>query len=254
MIDNDLINRICNAHGGIDRWQLVESIQIQIDIFGPILLTKFKSPWLPNISANIFTDKPYVSIHDFPEEGHTSIFDGFDVYIYNAHDQIYCERNYKNDESLKTKPRLHWDHLDLIYFLGYALWNYNCSPYIFKNKGFECHQGQDYIERDGSVLNTLNVRYPSNIPTHCKQQVFYFDQKGLLKRQDYTADVISPLTIGSHLCEDHKTFDGLIFPTHRRVFPRLWNGKPLKPFKIMDGRIKDILVNWRHPDESLLGT
>jgi len=248
MVTNDLINRICNAHGGIERWQMVESIQIQMDIFGPILLTKFKSPWLPNINANIFTDKPYVSIHDFPEEGHTGIFDGFDVYIFNANDKIYCERNYSNCDELKTKPRLHWDHLDLIYFLGYALWNYNCSPYIFRNKGFECHQGEDFLDNDGNVLSTLNVRYPRNIPTHCNQQVFYFDQKGLLKRQDYTADVISPLASGSHIFEDHKTFDGLVFPTHRRVFPRLWNGQPLKAIKVMDGRVKNILINWRQAE------
>jgi len=248
VITNDLINRICNAHGGIDRWQMVESIQLQIDIFGPILLTKFNSPWLPDITANIFTDKPYVSIHDFPEEGHTSIFDGFDVYIYNANDKIYCERNYCNTDTLKAKPRLLWDHMDLVYFLGHALWNHSCSPYIFKNKGFECHQGLDHIEKNGTVLSTLNVRYPSHIPSHCKQQIFYFDQKGLLKRQDYTADITSPLAIGSHIYEDHKTFDGLVFPTHRRVFPRLWNSKPLKPFKVMDGRIKDIVINWRQAD------
>jgi len=245
MVTNDLINRICNAHGGIERWRMVESIQMQMDIFGPILLTKFKSPWLPNINANIFTDKPYVSIHDFPEEGHTGIFDGFDVYIFNANDKIYCERNYRNCNELKTKPRLHWDHLDLIYFLGYALWNYNCSPYIFQDKGFDCHQGEDFLDNDGNVLSTLKVRYPRSIPTHCNQQVFYFDQKGLLKRQDYTADIISPLAVGSHICEDHKTFDGLVFPTHRSVFPRLWNSQPLKVIKVMDGRVKDILINWR---------
>jgi len=248
MITNDLINRICNAHGGIERWLMVESIQMQMDIFGPILLTRFKSPWLSNITANIFTDKPYVSIHNFPEEGHTGIFDGFDVYIYNTNDKIYCERNYRNCDSLKNKARLHWDHLDLIYFLGYALWNYNCSPFIFNNKGFECHQGEDYFEKDGSVLSTLHVRYPGGIPTHSNQQIFYFDQKGLLKRQDYAADIISPLAIGSHICEEHKTFDGLVFPTHRSVFPRLWNGKPLKAIKVMDGRFKNILINWRQPE------
>jgi len=248
MVTNDLINRICNAHGGIERWHMVESIQMQMDIFGPILLTKFKSPWLPNINANIFTDKPYVSVHDFPEEGHTGIFDGFDVYIFNPNDKIYCERNYSNCDELKTKPRLHWDHLDLIYFLGYALWNYNCSPYIFQNKGFDCHQGEDFLDNDGNVLSTLNVRYPRNIPTHCNQQTFYFDQKGLLKRQDYTADVISPLASGSHICGGHKTFDGLVFPTHRRIFPRLWNGQPLKAIKVMDGRVKNILINWRQTE------
>ncbi|VAW64803.1 hypothetical protein MNBD_GAMMA08-457, partial [hydrothermal vent metagenome] len=57
-----------------------------------------------------------------------------------------------------------------------------------------------------------------------------------------------PLASGSHICEDHKTFDGLVFPTHRRVFPRLWNNQPLKAIKVMDGRIKDILINWHQAE------
>ncbi len=241
---NDLINRICNAHGGLDRWKLVESIQLELDIFGPILITRFKSPWLSNIVANIFTDKPYVSFHNFPEEGHTGIFDGFNVYIYNQNDNVYTQRNYRNSDELKTKPRLHWDHLDIIYFLGYALWNYSCSPYIFSNRGFECFQGDDWIEKDGSVLNTLHVRYPSDIPTHSRNQIFYFDQKGLLTRNDYTSEIISPLAIGSHYCREYRNVEGLNFATHRTVFPRLWTGNPLKAIKVMDGKFKRILINW----------
>ena len=245
MVTNDLINRICNAHGGLDRWKLVESIQMQLDIFGPILVTKFKSPWLSNITANIFTDKPYVSLHNFPQEGHTGIFDGFTVCIYNANDQIYCERNYTHDDELSNKPRLHWDHLDMIYFLGNALWNSSCSPYIFHNKGFECHQGADFINRDGSILSSLHVRYPTHIPTHSRQQIFYFDQQGLLKRHDYNADTSSPFASGSHICGEHKTFDGLTFPTHRSVFPRLWNTKRLTPFKVMEGRHNNRVIHRR---------
>ncbi|VAW70352.1 hypothetical protein MNBD_GAMMA10-688, partial [hydrothermal vent metagenome] len=151
---------------------------------------------------------------------------------------------------LKTKPRLHWDHLDLIYFLGNALWNYSCSPYIFNDKGFDCRQGEDWQEPDGSILSTLHVRYPTHIPTHCKQQVFYFDQKGLLMRNDYSTNAISSLATASHYYRDYKTFGGLEFPTHRTVFPRLWNGKPFKALKVMDGRIKDILINWRGSPEA----
>ena len=242
---NDLIQRICEAHGGLERWKLVESIELQLDIFGPILITKFKSPWLSNITANVFTDKPYVSIHNFPEEGHTGIFDGFQVYIYNGNDKIYCERNYSNPEQLKIKPRLHWDHMDLIYFLGHALWGYSCSPYLLTDQSFDIEQGKDIKNFNGNVLNTLHVHYPSHIPTRSKEQVFYFNQQGLLCRNDYTTEANRPLSIGSQFCGDYKIFDGLVFPTHRTIFPRLWNGTALKPFKVMDGRFNSILVNWR---------
>ena len=244
-MNDDLLRRINDAHGGLSRWEQVESVQLSLNIFGPILITKFKSPWLSNITANIFTDKPYVSFHNFPEQGMTSIFDAYDVYIINENDRVSVERNFENNFSLKTKPRLHWDHLDLVYFLGYALWSYINTPFIFSNKQFECSQGKDWIEKDGSRLNTLNVRFPKEIPSHCEQQVFYFNKQGLLKRNDYTAKVFSPIAIGAHYCDQHETIDGFVFPTRRTVFPRLWNGKALRPFKVMDGYLNNISINWR---------
>ena len=244
-MNDSLIQRINEAHGGFIRWQQVESVQLNINIFGPILITKFKSPWLPNITANIYTDKPYVSFHNFPEAGMTSIFDGFDVYIYNQNDKIISERNFQNKDQLISKPRLRWDHEDLVHFLGYALWSYICTPFIFNNEQFSCSEGDEWIKKDGSKLNTLNVRFPSSIPCHSREQVFYYNQQGLLERNDYTADVFSPLARGAHYCSEHKTIDGFVFPTKRSVFPRLWNGSTLKPFKVMDGYIKNININWR---------
>lgn len=242
---NDLINRICDAHGGLDRWKLVESIELQMDIFGPILITRFKSPWLSNIVANVFTDKPYVSFHNFPEPGQTGIFDGFDVYIYNDNDIIYTERNYSSTAQLRSKPRLHWDHLDMIYFLGYGLWNSCCSPFVLGEQGFDCRQGADTRDNDGSILNTLHVRYPSHIPTHARQQVFYFDEQGLLKRSDHKSEASSPIAFGSHYSRDYRNIDGIELATRRTVIPRLWNGTSLSPLKALDGRFRNILINWK---------
>ncbi len=245
LMDTQLLTQVTDAHGGLDRCQQVESIQVSLNIFGPILITRFKSPWLSNINACIYTDKPYVSFHNFPEEGMTSIFDGYDVYIFDENDKISAERDFSLKTNQKIKPRLLWDHLDLVYFLGYALWNYLCSPFIFHNQQFECVQGNDWVEGDGSRLATLHVTFPDSIPCHCKQQVFYYNDKGLLRRNDYTCEVFSPVAIGAHYCNQHKTVDGFVFPTHRTVFPRLWNGKALKPLKVMDGLIQNIAIQWR---------
>jgi hypothetical protein len=242
---NPLLDRVIEAHGGLQRWHQVEAIQLSLNIFGPILITRFKSPWLSNITACIYTDKPYVSFHDFPEQGMTSIFDGYDVYIFDVNDHITMQRDFSLKANQQIKPRLRWDHLDLVYFLGYAVWNYICSPFMLNSDQFECFQGNDWLEGDGSRLATLHVTFPDNIPAHCKQQVFYFNDKGLLRRNDYTCNVISPVAIGAHYCNHHQTVEGLVFPTHRSVFPRLWNGKALTPFKVMDGYIKNIAIEWK---------
>ncbi|MCW9055664.1 MAG: hypothetical protein OQK47_03500 [Gammaproteobacteria bacterium] len=244
-MDNQLLERVIRAHGGKERWQQVESIQLSLNIFGPILITKFKSPWLSNITACIYTEKPYVSFHNFPEEGMTSIFDAYNVYIFDDNDQITSERDFSLKSNQRSKPRLQWDHLDLVYFLGIAVWNYSCSPFLLQNDKVECHKGKAIIDVDGSHLDALNVTFPSSMPCQSKQQVFYFSDKGLLRRNDYIGKAFSPVSIGTSYYHQYETVDGFAFPTRRTLFPRLWNGRALKQIKVMDGFINDISINWR---------
>ena len=244
-MDTQLLDHVTRAHGGLERWRQVESIQVTLDIFGPMLITRFKSPWLSNITACIYADRPYVSFHDFPEQGMTSIYDGYQVYIFDAGNRIIAERDFSLKSNQAQKPRLRWDHLDLSYFLGQALWNYLCSPFIFNNAQFDCRQGQDWLEKDGSRLSSLQVTFPGSIPCQCKQQVFYFNDRGLLQRNDYACETFSPVVIGAQYCNRHQTVDGLVFPTRRTLFPRLWNGRVLKPFKVMDGQIRNIAIQWK---------
>lgn len=244
-MNDSLLQRINEAHGGFNRWQQVESVHLKINIFGPILITKFKSPWLPNISASVYTDKPYVSFHNFPEPGMTSIFDGFDVFIYNENDNIVSTRNFQHGHNLNNKPRLRWDHEDLVYFLGHVIWNHTCAPFIFNNDQFDCFEGEDWVKKDGSRLNTLNVSFPDSIPGQRQNQTFYYNKQGLLERHDSNADIFSAFPKGTHFCSEHKTVEGFVFPTKRTVFPRLWSNTTLKPFKIMDGYIQDISISWR---------
>jgi hypothetical protein len=66
----------------------------------------------------------------------------------------------------------------------------------------------------------LEVTYPDAWHTHCSRQIYYFDPRGLLRRNDYTAEVFGGWAKSVHICEGHRSFDGLVFPTKRRVYPR----------------------------------
>jgi hypothetical protein len=244
-MDKALLTQIYDAHGGLERWRQVESIQININIFGPILITRFKSPWLSNITATIFTEKPYVSLHNFPEQGLTSIFDGYDAYIYDANDQITAERHFKNPSTLHNKPRLHWDHLDLVHSLGFGLWNTICSPFLLDHQNIETIQGDDLVDNQGRRLLTLNIHLPASIPCQSQHQVYYFNAQGLLERNDYQNSTFCPLAMGTHIYQQHRNVDGLIFATRRKVFPRLWNGTAIKAAKLMDAQINNISINWK---------
>jgi hypothetical protein len=92
-----------------------------------------------------------------------------------------------------------------LYFAGHALWNYFTTPLLLTR----CE-----IEEHG---RTMAVTFPAGIATHSRRQRFHFDESGLLTRLEYTAEVFGKWARGRHECRNHRSFDGLVFPTSRRV-------------------------------------
>jgi hypothetical protein len=97
------------------------------------------------------------------------------------------------------------------------MWNYLATPFIFVRNGFDIEELSPHDE-DGQQWRVLQVRYPKDIPAHCDTQQFYFNSDGLLKRMDYTTDVLGG--VASHYLYDPKNFAGLVVPTRRRVVQR----------------------------------
>lgn len=66
-------------------------------------------------------------------------------------------------------------------------------------------------------MATLESQFPSIVHSHSPEQIFYFDAKGLLRRHDYSVEIMGG-TWGAHYVDEHKTFGGIVFPTRRRVY------------------------------------
>jgi hypothetical protein len=62
---------------------------------------------------------------------------------------------------------------------------------------------------------------------HHRQQTYYFDDAGLLRRLDYSVDVLGggPAV---HYPSAYREFDGIMVPTHRRVYVRNPDGTPAR--------------------------
>lgn len=237
-----LLSTVIAAHGGIERWSDVHQLSLRIRIRGNILALRCKSPRTRALSVRVDTHRIGLSLTPFPRTGMIGHFDEREVRIEAAGSEgIVSQREHVRPLSeAQIRHRGVWDDLDLLYFLGYALWNYSVTPFLFLWPGFESHEGPLLHERDGSTLRSLHVRYPSAFPTHSRKQTFYFDDAGLLRRLDYSADVFSPRARAAHYCEWHRPFDGLIFPTHRVVFARTSSGRPLRLLPLMEGWIDDV--------------
>jgi hypothetical protein len=110
----------------------------------------------------------------------------------------------------------------LAYFNGYAMWTYYNLPFLLGEPAVEATEIPSIADGD-SVLRGLRVRFPREIHSHSPEQSLYFDDSGLLRRQDYEVDVAGRGR-AAHLISDYIDVQGLLFPTRRRVFMRNADG------------------------------
>lgn len=235
-----LLMEVIAAHGGVERWTAVARLSLRIRIRAPILLLRLHSPRMRSFDVSVDTRSVYLALEPFPGDGLIGHFDRRRVRIERRDDaRTVAQREVIRSPDGTITRRGAWDDLDLLYFLGYALWNYAVTPFVFLWSGFECREGAPLRDRRGAMLRQLHVTYPVGFPTHCREQRFYFDAAGLLRRIEYSADVFGRWARAVHECDGHRTFDGLIVPTHRVVFPRTPSGRALRGFSLVEGWVDD---------------
>lgn len=91
---------------------------------------------------------------------------------------------------------------------------------------------------DGEAWRAMKVTFPKSYVTHSSEQVLYFDDEGLIRRQDYSVDIAAGAAV-AHYVHDHHKFGGIIFPTRRRIYPRGPDQQPNKDVVIMSADLSD---------------
>jgi len=221
-----LINKIIDAHGGAEYWNTLEALEAEISVRG-FLFTAKRVPVLNRVQVRALTREARFSFLDFPQPSQTGNFFGNEkVCITGSHMKAYMERLNPRSAFRNIRRWFYWDSLDFIYFGGYATWNYFLTPFLFLRKGFQFHE-LDPINGFFGTWSRLRVIFPDDIPTHSRTQIFYFDEHFLLRRLDYTAEVVGRWAHAAHLCDEYREFEGLKIPTRRRVFPLMFGNKPL---------------------------
>jgi hypothetical protein len=221
----DLLDKAIEAYGGLNRWKTIEEIVAHIRSGGAAIPLRFKFGAFKSYEARISTTEPRITFSPFAGKRNRGVFLGDRVRIESETGQILAKRANAKTAFSSFRHNLYWDNLDALYFGGYAIWNYFSAPFLFLREGFKIREIDPWKE-SGQTWRRLHVSFPPNIPTHSREQVFYFNSDGLIMRLDYTAEVFGGWAKAAHYCSDHKNFSGLIVPTHRRVLPRKSNNFP----------------------------
>ena len=73
------------------------------------------------------------------------------------------------------------------------------------------------IEVSGETWRRLKVTFPDCVKSHTREQISCFGPDGLIRRHDYTVDILGGAT-GLNYASEYRDVAGIIFPTKRRIY------------------------------------
>jgi hypothetical protein len=216
-----LLDEVLAAHGGLERWRAARSLRAEVRSGGLLVRTRFPGNKLAAYEGVATMDEPRFVFIPFPREGRRGVYERGRVRIETDSGEVVAARDdprsaFSGLSGLRRNLR--WDSLDGTYFAGYAMWNYLTTPLLLTREGVRVEEGDPWREGD-EEWRRLEVGFPPDIDTHSAHQTFYVDESGLIRRHDYTAEVVSRWANAAHYCDGHREFDGLVFPTRREVRP-----------------------------------
>ena len=212
---NDLLSLALRAHGGLGRWSNIKSIKVAASITGAIWYVKGKADFLKNVVLTVDTRDERVTI-DFPGQNKRAHFEPSRIVI-EALDGTVIETRDNPEKSFAGQQReTPWDDIHVIYFASEALWTYLNTPFLYTRDGFTSEEILS-IQVEGETWRRLKVTFPDNVKSHTREQISCFGPDGLLRRHDYTVDILGGAT-GLNYALEYRNVSGIIVPSQRRVY------------------------------------
>ena len=225
---NDLVKATIEAHGGLEQWKQIRQISAAFGASGlgfkqrgPVAEAFTRMP----MRATVDTHEQKTVLEPFIASGQRGIYAPYRAVVESLDGAPIEELDNPRDSLKDMVPGTPWSATQVLYFVGYSLWMYFTLPFSFLADGVECEEVGPWVE-EGETWRALKVTYPASYPSHSTEQIHYFDDKGLMRRQDYGVDVRQDLAV-AHYLEGHRKFHGFVFPTKRRIYARGPDRRPL---------------------------
>ena len=145
--------------------------------------------------------------------------------LQEASGQFIEARDNPRSDFIGHRAETPWDLLHVGYFSCYALWTYLTQPFLYASPGFICEEIEPWHE-NGETWRRLKVVFSDSIASHTREQITYFGADGLMRRHDYTVEVLGGSN-AAHYIDSYQDFDGFKYPTRRRVYRRADDGRPM---------------------------
>jgi hypothetical protein len=211
----DLLRAAVEAHGGLLRWNQLNAVKASLSITGAIWQLKGKPDVLRDSSIEAELRKERLTTH-FNGKGKRTIFEPNRITVETESGHFVDSRDNPRSAFRGHTRETPWDDMHVAYFSSYALWNYLTIPFLYTYPGFVTEELAPWQE-NGEEWRQLRVIVPDYIASHSREQVAYFGPDGLLRRHEYTVDVMGGAS-GLNYAADYRNVDGIVVATKRRVY------------------------------------
>jgi hypothetical protein len=212
------LQEVLDAHGGVDRWHRFSKVRSRVVSGG--FLWSMKGIPLDDTPRAITSElrRQWTRVEPFGQADWHMLYEPHRVVIETQAGDVIAKQDDPRETFAGHTWETPWTPLQLAYFNGYAMWTYYNLPFLLEEPRIEATEIPS-IADGGSMLRGLRVRFPMEIHSHSSEQSLYFDDRGLLRRQDYEVE-IAGRGRAAHLISDYVDVEGLLFPTRRRVYLR----------------------------------
>jgi len=213
---SDLLDLAIEAHGGQQRWDELSELRAHANIGGAVWHVKGWPDAYADIHATIHTKQAHTEFAPFLKEGQYCVWEPAQTSVVSGSGEILSKFEEPRASFAGHSLMTQWNEQQLVYFTGYAMWTYLTTPFLFAMPGFESREVEPWDEGE-ETWRRLKVTFPTSVPSHSKEQTFYFGADGLLRRHDYSVEIMGG-TASANYATEHKEFGGIVFPTKRRVY------------------------------------
>ena len=222
---NELLSRILDAHGGIDRWRDFEKVEATIVSGGGLFPLKGMIQDATPRRMTVWLHQERSSVYPYGKSDQRTMFTAERIAIEKLDARLVSERYAPRDSFAGHQMSTPWDTLQRAYFNGYAMWTYLTTPFLLAMDGVRIEEAEPWQEGT-ETWRVLRAQFPGSIETHSSIQEFFFGADLHLRRHDYSVNIAGGF-LAAQLTSDYVVADGIHLPTKRRAYTRGPDRKPI---------------------------
>lgn len=235
---NELLGRVIEAHGGIDRWKAYEKIEATIVSGGGFFSLKGRpqDSTPRRITAWLHEERTSITPYGAPDQ--RAVFTPKRVAIEKLDGNVVAELRAPKDSFAGHQMNTPWDELHRAYFNGEAMWTYLTTPFLLAMDGVVVEEIEPWRERT-DTWRVLRAYFPGSIETHSLVQDFFFGEDLMLKRHDYNVNIAGGFP-ASQLMLDYLQAGDIRMPSKRRAYTRGSDRRPILEMLMVSIDITDV--------------